>query len=115
MATRISGKQTAARITAVVTAGGIAAAGLGFVALQKAPTSAAATPASSLSQNSEMPQVRGSSQDDDASQTPDAARNDEPSATTHVKKTIVRQQSKSAASPVSPGNGGSTSGKSSGS
>lgn len=114
MATRISGKQTAARITAVVAAGGIAATGLGFAALQKAPTSAA-TPASSISQDSGTQQARGSSQDDDASHAPDAAGNDEPSATTHVKKTIVRQQSKSVASPVSPGNGGSTSGKSSGS
>ena len=115
MAIRISGKQTAARITAVVAAGGVAAAGLGFVALQKAPTSAAATQVSSLSHNSETPQVRGSSQDDDASQTPDVVRNDEPSTTAHVKKTLVRQQTKSTTSPVSPGNGGSTSGKSSGS
>ncbi len=134
MATRISGKQTAARITAVVAVGSFAVAGLGFVALEHAPTSdAATTTTASPSENDDSSQTSGTSQNDDSSQTSGTSQNDDsassPSATTtprtsqksnssqspQVKKTVVRQKANSTTSPVSPGNGGSTSGKSSGS
>lgn len=110
MATRISGKQTAARITAVVAVGSFAVAGLGFVVLEHAPTSDAATTTTA-----------GPSENDDSSSSPSVttapktSQKSNSSQSQQVKKTVVRQKANSTASPVSPGNGGSTSGKSSGS
>lgn len=128
MATRISGKQTAARITAVVAVGSFTVAGLGFVALENAPTSDAATTKAGPSQDKDSSQDLGTSQNDDSSQSPsttsrnddeskssDASRNDDSSQGTVVRKATVRQKAKSVVSPVKKGNGGSASGNSSGS
>ncbi|MEV8183787.1 hypothetical protein [Specibacter sp. NPDC078692] len=122
MATRISGKQTAARITAVVAVGSFAVAGLGFVVLEHAPTSdAATTTTAGPSENDDSPQTSGTSENDDSSSSPSVttapktSQKSNSSQSQQVKKTIVRQKANSTASPVSPGNGGSTSGKSSGS
>jgi hypothetical protein len=115
MATRISGKQTAARITAVVAAGSFAVAGLGFIAVDTTQTSAPPTPNSSLRPDDDTSQAPGTSENDDSSQTPGTTRNTDSSTIPQVKKTVVRQKTKSAVSPVSPGTGGSASGKSSGS
>lgn len=121
MATRTSGKQTAARITAVVAVGSFAVAGLGFVALENAPKSDAATTKASPSQDDDSSQDPGTSQNDDspptpsASPTPDTGQIGSASPSTEASKAAVRPKAKSTTSSVKKGNGGSTSGKSSGS
>lgn len=122
MSTRTSGKQTAARITAVVAVGSFAVAGLGFVVLENAPKSdAATTTTAGQSEYDDSSQTSGTSQNDDSSSsssattTPRTSQKSNSSQSPEVKKTVIRQKANSTAIPVSPGNGGSTSGKSSGS
>lgn len=115
MSTRISGRQSAARITAVVAASSVAVAGVGFLALEQTTPSSASIPTSSVSQNGESSQTPARSEKPDSSSAERTTENDDSVAIPQPKKAVVRQQSKSAVIPVSPGNSGPVSGQTSGS
>lgn len=112
MDTRSGGKQVAARITSIVAVGSFAVAGLGFVALDKAPASDASTTSSGYSESDDSPSSLDA-EGDAFPRTPDSSSNIPRSPET--LKSTVQQKTKSSIPPVTPGNGGSVSAKSSGS